>query len=224
MPKQVSFESIASRAEAAKKNSNGGEGKSKVNYLKLDKKVHFRPIGQVIEFYKFFVDLPGGKGRSFVVEEEDRQQAKDLILQLTGEDVKPSLRFAMNVIDRTDSQVKILEGGLTIFSVFSEWKENMEIHPGSKDGHDWFITPQGTGKQRKYTVTAGKQTPITKEEAVKLKEANGTYSLEEVFKAVSLDKISEILSGSSGSGKPKSDVVDTGSDVEEIDVDAALNF
>lgn len=223
MPKQVTFESIGSRAEAVKKNSENGGNKAKVNYLKLDKKVHFRPIGQVIEFYKFFVDLPGGKSRSFVVEEEDKQKAQDMILQITGEEVKPNLRFAINVIDRTDSQVKVLEGGLMIFSVFSEWKQNNEIHPGSKDGHDWFITPNGSGKSRKYTVTPGKQTPITKEEAAKLKEVNGTYSLEEVFKAISLDKMSEILSGSSGGSNASSSPASAAEETD-IDVDAALNF
>ena len=107
-----------------------------------------------------------------------------------GSEVKPSLRFAINVIDREDQQIKILEGGSTIFEHFSNWSNGHGgAHPGGEDGWDWTITAMGEGLNRKYITTPIHPAPLSEDERHRIKDKKEYYSLKEVFVGTPIDEV-----------------------------------
>lgn len=81
----------------------------------------------------------------------------------------PPKRYAINVIDRADGQLKILEKGASVFKHFAEWKAAFGKDPAGKDGPDFRLTvkipkhPNGTPNKLKteYSVMPLKEAPFT---------------------------------------------------------------
>lgn len=183
------------RALGKKLDAENGSRKGSVNYLKLDHKVQIRPLGNIIEVCKFFVKRADGSSRSVCVRPEDVDEAARILSEQVGSEIVPQNRYAVNVIDRADGEIKVLENGISIFGVFGQWSTSCDIHPGSKDGWDWTISVKGSGFNRKYTPLPVKASPLTQDERKKIKEKNETYSLEDIYKDVPLDKLIEKVFG-----------------------------
>lgn len=145
----------------------------------------------------------------------------------------PKRRFAINVIDRGDGKLKIMEQGPTIFKAFSDYKEaNTGIDPAGKDGPDFTITvkiPMKDGKPdvmyKQYGVVAGNQTPLTGDEKKMLckldekgnvirgedgKPVSNLWDLKKIFKPTSAEKMSDMWASLSDAAKkpPKRKDVD----------------
>lgn len=192
--------------EVAEKMSGGGSGR-KSNYIKLDKKVRIRPVGNIFEVYKFFVKRKDGSARSVCVKASDVEEASRILSEAAGYDVTPQNRFAMNAIDRADGEFKILENGISIFGTFGQWSASQNgIHPGGKDGWDWDIIPKGTGFNRKYTTLPVKAALLTPEEKARIKNGEA-YDIEEIYKETPLDKILDRVFGERQNSEPEPDPV-----------------
>lgn len=177
---------------------------SKAKFIKFSagKSVKVRPVGRAVEFCKFFVKTANGN-RSVCVDLENSEKAASILADHTGQDVEPQHRFAINVIDRSDGEVKILEGGKSIFNAFAGWAKEMNCHPGGTGGGDWAIAATGDGKMRRYQCNHLKTTVISAEEKAKVKAAVDERSLEEVFKGIPLNELIEkTFGGQAGEPEP----------------------
>jgi len=110
----------------------------------------------------------------------------------------PMVRYQVQVIDRTDGKIKVLEGGPTIFNAIKQYA--MEPDYGDPTQYDLKIKKEGSGRETKYTVLA---TPQKKPLSAAEKEAVANAKpLAEVNKTKSIDEIMqmglEILTGSVG--------------------------
>ena len=149
-----------------------------------------RPIGNGVEFFKFFP--PEGDVKSVVVNKHDADTAERLLSEHIGRPVQPQHRFAINIIDRADGQVKVLEGGKSILNRFASWsKANACNGPGSSGGGDWQIKSTGEGKARRYEVDYLRATSVSGEEKAAIKESGQVADLETVFKGVALEDLLE---------------------------------
>lgn len=110
----------------------------------------------------------------------------------------PQVRYQVQVIDKTDSKVKVLEGGPTIFNAIKQYA--MDPDYGDPTQYDLKIKKEGTGRETKYTVLAAPQKkPLNAAEQEAVANAK---SLADVNKTKSIDEIMqlglEILTGSIG--------------------------
>ncbi len=128
-----------------------------------------------------------------------------------GKPMKPKRRFAINVIDREDGQVKVMEAAEMVFKEFKKFYENNTIDPGGNDGPDFVIKVTGEGINTKYdTGFKMGSKPFTAEEKALLK-AN-KYDLDELFKATPADKIEDqLFREKDGNGRPSSGSQETAS-------------
>jgi len=168
---------------------NGTGGKGKTNFLKFSpgKTVIFRPVGKAVTFAKFFVN-----GRSVVVDIADKDKAQEILSQEAGQEVTGTIRYAINVIDREDNKIKVLEGGNSIFKQFANWAKAANTHPGGNGGGNWTITAEGSGQNRRYNTTFVKNVPFTADEVKRLKnesEDKELYTLKDIFKATPVSEV-----------------------------------
>ena len=106
-----------------------------------------------------------------------------------GKPLRPKLRYAINVIDRADGLVKIMEAPRTVFLEFKKFNDNIGIDPGGPEACDFVISVKGSGLTTEYEVTykLANKKPFTAEEKALLKE--NRYDLDEQFKPTPPDKI-----------------------------------
>lgn len=108
----------------------------------------------------------------------------------------PMNRYQVQVVDRADSKVKVLEGGPTIFNSIKAYA--MDPDYGDPTTYDLKIKKEGSGRETKYTVVAApKKSHITDEEQ---KAVESTKTLSEINKPKTIEEIMqlglEILTGS----------------------------
>jgi hypothetical protein len=172
----------------------GGNAGSKTQFIKFksgDKKT-LRPIGGTAHFFKIFCN-----GRTVTVDPEFKDAVEEKVSQALGEPIRANERWAINVVDRSDKKVKILEGGKTIFQHFGMWSANHDkASPGGKQGWDWSIAATGEKLERRYMVQPVGPTPFKPDE-IKLAQDSG-YDLMKIYEGMSVDKCVEILT----SGNP----------------------
>ena len=170
------------------KSSNGAK------YLKLEagKSYRIRPVFKPHVFYKYFIERPqGGFGQAITDSPEDC-----VIKSKYGEESK--MRFAVNVIDRSDSSIKVLEGPISILKQFSNWASETGTDPGSKDGGEFSIRVECPGNDKKktrYNVSFINYVPFTEDEKALIK-SGGMSDLEQLYKASPQDQIEAKLYGS----------------------------
>ena len=181
---------------------------SNVKYLKLEsgRSYRVRPVFKPHVFYKYFVERPQGGFGQAITDAPDNC----VITRKYGE--RPKMRFAVNVIDRADGSIKVLEGPITILKQFSNWASETGTDPGSKDGGEFSIRVECPGndmKKTKYMVSFINYAPFSDGEKSMIKES--MYNLEEIYKATNQEKIEETLYGAEGEddsgSKKKSDKV-----------------
>lgn len=116
------------------------------------------------------------------------EEAKDLFRK-TFSTYDPRLKYAINVIDRTDGKVKIWQFSRTIKEDIMKFAQLN----GDPNGYDIVITRKGlTRDDTEYRVSPviASVAPLTKEEqALKL------FALASIFKATPVDKINSYLAG-----------------------------
>lgn len=199
MATEIDWTSMATTDNAA---GSGSEGGNQKKFLKFESgKTHvFRPLGGGVEFYKFFVNTEKGK-RTIIVDLPDKDKAAELLSKHFGREITPQHRYAINVLDREDGQVKILEGGHSIFKFFAKWSKLNQQLPGSQAGGDWAIDVQGDGLQRRYTTGFMRPAPLSQEETKRIKEKKEMYSLKEVYKSTAVNEIVGKITGEPASAE-----------------------
>lgn len=180
-----------SRVKTNKK-SNGeeGDGRRKL-YITLGKKAigkayHIRPVGNPVGFYNAVLELPAVDGRKQyravrVPMDEDGGDTfvRNHPLHL-NHNVQFQAKYAINVIDREDNQLKILEGGISIFEAFRSYHEMTEKNPGGKSSADFRLEVTGQKGKDYYKVKKHQSTTLTDEEVAFLQK-EGLYNLEEIY-------------------------------------------
>ena len=112
----------------------------------------------------------------------------------------PSKRYAINVIDRADGKLKVLEKGPKVFDHFKNYKSATGIDPSGKEAPDFSIkvtVPKNANGQpdvlgTQYAVVPLSPTPITAEEMQMIKDRGGLYPLADIYKPTSVEKLQEM--------------------------------
>ena len=201
---KLDWENLPSSNEFKKKSdsSSAGGTKRRLNFINFtDDSTHIvRPVGTARGFWRFY--HPPTR-RYFVANVEKDEKGRivesniDELREILGCDPEP--RFAINVIDRADQQIKILQGPMTIVEQMSEHAQTTKKRPGGPEGGDWKITSKGSKKSRRYNCNFLDSTPFTEEELNKInnpdQSKNEWYILKEVFKPSDADYVSKVVKG-----------------------------
>jgi len=177
-----------------RKSRKGGGGN---DFLRLThgEEYHIRCAGKPVKFYRYYVDAPAGADKKFysaITSDPDECVIRNVYNQ------EPSTRYAINVFDRSDGALRILEMAPTVFNQISEWAEANEVSPGGPDGCDFRIRvtreKANDARTTRYNITSLKQTSFSDAEKEFLKDKGaGLHPLMDIFKAVPQDKIEETL-------------------------------
>ncbi len=111
----------------------------------------------------------------------------------------PQQRYAINVIDRTDGKLKILEKPYEVFKHFANYKSLFHKDPAGMEGPDFnvkVIIPKGDDGnpnplKTEYAVTNLPDAPFTAEEK-KMIKAEGLWPLTEIYRSTSAQKMKEL--------------------------------
>ena len=141
-----------------------------------------RFVGNPLKFFKYFV-----ANRSAICANPDTCPVR------AGYNIEPATRYAINVLDRADGQLKILEVPPSVLKPVVAWWKATNNDPGSKNGCDFAIEVVGQKKNTRYNVTALNITPFTEEEKEYIK-AN-IYDLSKIFKSTPENEIVDRLFG-----------------------------
>jgi len=202
MSYKLDWNNLAS--SGSKKGGNTKGDLKPLNFIKFtsDSKHIVRPVGAAHGFWRFWY----APARRYIiadvkVDDEGKTTESNLeeLKELLGCD--PEQRFAMNVIDRSDEQIKILQGPMSMAQDFAEVAQQSGNNPGSSSGGDWRITSTGAGKSRRYRCNFIGPQPFTKEELARIKnpdkEKNEWYMLEQVYKPSDMEYVNKIVGGES---------------------------
>jgi len=152
-----------------------------------EKTFRIRPLLGAVMFYKYVVPH-NGKWRSAICEDPR------VCPIFTKHDIRPQEKYAINVIDREDGEIKILEGPFSIFKEFKTYYEHTGTNPGKAKGADFVVKVTGTGKKTRYEGSFAGKTDLTEEER-KTINTHGLFQLEKIFKVTPADQIEEKLFG-----------------------------
>jgi|TARA_Y100000310_G_scaffold344276_1_gene456154 hypothetical protein len=182
--------------------SSSTDDKAKPKYLKLAGtpgslvSYKIRPVHKPMMVYKYFVTGPD-RLRSVVVKDPENCEVRE-----NHPELEPRLRYAINVIDRSDGDVKILEAAPSVFKGFKTWFDNSGNNPGGEDGGDFAITVEvpknGDKRKTKYTCSFVKQAPFSEDELEQIKSDPGLYNLPEIYKPLETEQIEKILFDTEG--------------------------
>jgi hypothetical protein len=179
---------MASQMSWGKLGESNQRSNGKVNNMKLENGVQVvRFVGEPIEFHKYFVN-----GKSAVTADPKTCPVK------AKYGIEPNTRYAINVIDRKDGQLKVLECSITVLKPVVSWGNIAGRDPGGENSVDFAIDAQGAGKNRRYNTIALKESPLTEAEKKLIKETGGTdtgYDLNKLYKAVPENEIENRLFG-----------------------------
>lgn len=201
----------------SKSKSASGGSQSKLKNLEFIKFIEgttlrIRPLGNPIVFLKAGLSS-NGTYRSAIIEDPETPAVKKLSNATVSE------RYAVNVIDRADGQLKIMEGPISIFKEFKTYNDHTGKNPGAYEGADFNIKVTGQLKMRRYDTSFSKHTTLTEEEKGMIK-SQGLYDLEKVFKVVPDDEIEErLVSGSKPSEKKNENK--SNSDMDDLGLDSS---
>lgn len=193
-----------------------------VAYLKLEagKSYRIRPVGKPYRIFQYFIERNEAQGGGFArAYTEDAENC--IVLKKTGEKAKE--RFAVNVIDRADGKLKVLEGAVTIFKQMAVWSKSTGLDPGTKDGGDFAISvecPGNVKKNTRYNCQFLGPVPFSKDETDMIKK-QGLYKLDEIYKPTPQSDIMQKLFGepspSKSASKGSAPAASAASSLEETD-------
>tara|TARA_Y100000310_G_scaffold344994_1_gene461023 strand:- start:8683 stop:9426 length:744 start_codon:yes stop_codon:yes gene_type:complete len=193
--------------------STGQNDRPKPTFLRLKANEQYviRPLAKPMEVWKYFTQLNGGTRSAIVEDAEQCPVAK------SHPDLEAKQKFAINVIDRSDGELKVLEAPPSVFWGMRDWAKMTKKKPGGSDvGGDFCISvqlPPGKNRmQTKYSIQFIEPTPLTDEEKKMAMEDPGLWDLEKVYKPHTPEEIERLLFGtvtdnpeSSSDGESKAD-------------------
>jgi len=175
---------------------SGGAGGPFDKFLKLvpGNTYTVRPVGNPCAFHAYWVASPTDPKRfNRAITEDPNNCVINQKYQIV-----PKTRYAVNVIDRADGKLKIMEAPPSVFDKIKDWAKASRQDPGAKGGADFqiqiVVPPNGDKKRSEYRTTPIVQTPFTEEEKAMLTE-KGLYDLEEHYKAIPQNEIESKLYG-----------------------------
>lgn len=176
-----------------KPEGNGSSNKDIYLRLEAGKKYRIRPVGKPMEVNRYYVpDAATGKTRSAITADP-----KTCIIRQKYPNIQPKLRYAVNVIDRADGKIKVLEAPPSIFRSMRQWAEATGKDPGGSEGADFSISveiPAGADKRRTtYPTAALVPTPFTEDELAMIRSSG--HKLSKIYEPTPRDKIESILFG-----------------------------
>jgi len=168
----------------------GNKSSSKSSFLRLTAGTHtVRPVGPPIAMNKFMIQGADNLWKSAVCEDA----VNNPITQNHG--IDPSERYAINIIDRADGELKILEGGVKVFGEFKKYNSMTSKNPGGSEGADFKIVISGSGRSKKITTTFDRANTLTEDEVSYIKGLGGLTKLQDVFKVTPNDQLEAKLFG-----------------------------
>lgn len=175
----------------AQSESSNKEGQNKADWIKFDKPGTYdiRLIGKPVSFFKHG-QKPYGVFTKRTITHED-YKAQDPAWQAG---FYPKKTFAINILDRRDGKLKVLEKGKTLFENFQNFKTTNEINPADpKEAPDFqvkVVWPNGEKNKAEYTVTPKmKAAPLTNDEIEYIKAS--AIDLRQLYKPSELKFIVE---------------------------------
>ncbi len=173
---------------------DGESGQKQLKFIQLGKKAIgkeyvVRPVKFPVGYYKAVFQTPDNRWHNVVVEMDENggdSHVRNHELYI-NHNVPFSAKYAVNVIDREDGELKILEGGVSIFEAFKQYKDMTEKSPGAREGADFKIEVTGKKGKDYYRVNKHANSVLSDEEVAKLKE-EGLYDLGKIFKPTPEDK------------------------------------
>ena len=227
MPEKVGWGEVGEKSKLPKSEQPGANNTGGKNSLPPLKYIKFeaggvyniRPLQSPIVFYKYFLKRDG---KYFSAICEDPSTCPIFI----HHKLIPQEKYAINVIDREDGELKILEGSVSIFGRFRDCYDGSGINPGGKVGYDFQITATGDGLERRYKCKKMAKTVISQAEATMLKE-HKLFQLEKIYKVTPSDQIEEKLFGMNEKiVEPSSNKIDEDDLMDELgdsdDLDGAV--
>jgi len=169
--------------------SGGGGGGMSDKFLKLSQgEYQVRPVGKPYQFYAYYVADPKNPKKFYRAVTAD---PLNCVIR-TNHNLEPKTRYAVNVIDRADGKLKIMEGPVSVFDKIKEWARVSKQDPGKNGGADFSIKvvvpANGDRKRTEYNTTPIVQTPFTAEEQEMLKK-EGLHKLEEIYQSTPQNEI-----------------------------------
>ena len=166
------------------KNSGG------IKWMKIENgKEHlFRPVGKPIRFYRHTQQIDG-RWQRIIVDNRDENILKEKY------DIDVQCRFAMNIIDRADGELKLYEFPTTVYNELVKFRKYSKCEPGGSDGSDISMVRTGVALNTKYKIDPADQTSFTDEEKDMIRK--NIYKLQDIFKSTSEEKIEELLGSGS---------------------------
>lgn len=154
----------------------------------IGKEYVIRPVGDPVHFYKYVVQGEDKKWRSAITDNPESCVIK------AKHNIVPKLVCAVNVINREDGEIYILEGTPTIFGEFRKFAEISQLDPGGVQGADFKITVTGK-KGKDFYMTQFVKKSVLSEAEQKGLESNPIYPLEKIYKITPQSEIEKVLYG-----------------------------
>jgi len=162
------------------------QGSKGVQRLKLEPgEYKVRPIHKLINFWRIW-NKHNETSRTVICSDPSNSMV------IKKHNLQPIMRYAINIIDRADNTIKILEAPPSVIEGFKSWFKATKKNPsGAKEGGDFAIQVSGQGMKRRYVVTFVEATPLTNDEMANAKQ--NLYDLEKLYKANSEEEMERIL-------------------------------
>lgn len=189
--------------DSQKPNKSGGGGGGNDKFLKLapGKTYRVRPVGKPYIFYAYYVASPDDPKKFNRAVTDD--PANCIIRQKYN--VEPRMRYAVNVINRENGLLQVLEAPPSVFDKIKQWAKASGHNPGTNQGADFEISVKvpanGDRKRTEYPTTPIVQTPFTAEEQAMLKEKK-LFDLEQLFASTPQSEIEAKLYPNAAPAKP----------------------
>jgi hypothetical protein len=181
------------------------EGQRPLNFIQFTgDSVHIvRPIGKAHGYWRFYYAPAKKYINAKVVMDKDGKEIESNLEELKELlDLEPELRFAMNVIDRADNQIKIMQGPISILDDFAEIAQEKQCKPGGKGGGDWKITSTGEKVTRRYKCRYLGPQPFSEEELMRIQnpdpKKNEWYILEDVYRPSDIEWVKRLVANNKG--------------------------
>lgn len=186
-------------------------------YLRIEPNIEYRvrPVLYPVKFERFYNRDSDGKLHSAIAGNPEDCPVRNKY------GLEPKPRYAMNVIDRADGKLKIMEFPFTVYEALKTWKDNTQREPGGKNGTDFVVKKTGSGiKGTKWSCKCvqGITSTLWTEDDLKLidkKRGGSVYNLREIYAATPTDKVEERLGLVSASPEVDEEVGDV--NVDSVD-------
>ncbi len=173
-----------------KKGNSNSNSFPKTDYMKMEPPGTYkiRLVGQYVKFRKHF------KPYRATVQDSERE-----IDPAWKAGFWPQQRFAINVIDRADGKIKVLEKPNSLFKLFHAYKAANQVDPTGKEGPDWSITVKiPKDKQGKIPLDKDGNPDKLKTEYTAVHLDKAPFSPEEYKKIFKVDDKGEFIKDENG--------------------------